>query len=282
MAARGNLGPLDHANRLAVPMAAGRPKSLWKLQRTNFVRLAAVIVFFGAWQGSVSGGLVNPLFLSSPVMVAAKMYEMFADGTIWEHLAATGKVAALGYLISVLIGVPLGTAMGRSTLVRDTLEPFIMAQYSAPTAAFLPLLIIWFGIGLWSKVILVVLGGVFVIIINTQAGVANVDRRLVETAKSFRASEFQILTKIVAPSALPFIIAGLRLAIGRVLIMVVVAELFSSNAGVGYLIFQAGAMYDTTLIFVGVTILALTGVILNGCLRRLERHLAPWNYTDAA
>ncbi len=260
----------------------GRINSVWHQHRTALSRLIVLTLFFGAWEVSVSGGFVNPLFLSSPTMVAIKMYEMFADGSIWVHLWATGKVVVLGYSISVLIGVPLGTLMGRSVLVRDTLEPFIMAQYSAPTAAFLPLLIIWFGIGLWSKVILVVLGGVFVIIINTQAGVANVDRRLIETARSFRASEMQILRKVVAPSALPFIIAGLRLAIGRVLIMVVVAELFAANAGIGYLIFQAGAMYDTTLIFVGVTILAVTGVFLNSCLRRVERRLAPWNQPDAA
>jgi ABC-type nitrate/sulfonate/bicarbonate transport system permease component len=111
--------------------------------------------------------------------------------------------------------------------------------------------------------------------------VANVDRRLIETARSFMAGEFTILRTVVLPSALPFILAGMRLAIGRVLIMVVVAELFAANAGVGFLIFQAGAMYDTTSIFVGVIILSLTGVIANAALRALERKLMPWADTDA-
>lgn len=247
---------------------------------TAFTRTLAVTLFLAAWEGLFLSGSVSPLFFSSPSLIAQGLFKVFKTGEIWPHLAASGHVALLGYLISVGIGIPLGVFMGRSVLARDTLEPFIMAHYSAPTAAFLPLLIIWFGIGLWSKVVLVVMGGIFVIIINTQAGVANVDRRLIETARAFRASEFSILTKIVGPSALPFIITGMRLAIGRVLIMVVVSELFASNVGIGYLIFQAGAMYDTTLIFVGVIILALSGVALNSLLRGLERRLAPWTHTE--
>lgn len=248
--------------------------------KTAFTRTLAVTFFLAAWEALFLSGSVSPLFFSSPSLIAVGMVKMFVSGDIWPHLAASGEVAAIGYLISVGLGIPIGVFMGRSMLARDTLEPFIMAQYSAPTAAFLPLLIIWFGIGLWSKVILVVLGGVFVIIINTQAGVANVDKRLIETARAFRASELSILTKVIAPAALPFIITGMRLAIGRVLIMVVVSELFASNAGIGYLIFQAGAMYDTTLIFVGVIILALTGVLLNSLLRSLEQWLAPWMHSE--
>jgi ABC-type nitrate/sulfonate/bicarbonate transport system permease component len=248
--------------------------------KTAFTRTLAVTLFLAAWEGLFLSGSVSPLFFSSPSLIAVGMVKMFVSGEIWPHLAASGQVALIGYLISVGLGIPIGVFMGRSALARDTLEPFIMAQYSAPTAAFLPLLIIWFGIGLWSKVILVVMGGIFVIIINTQAGVANVDRRLIETARAFRASELSILTKVIAPAALPFIITGMRLAIGRVLIMVVVSELFASNAGIGYLIFQAGAMYDTTLIFVGVIILAFTGVLLNSLLRSLEQWLAPWMHSE--
>ena len=248
--------------------------------KTAFTRTLAVTLFLAGWEALFLSGSASPLFFSSPSLIAVGMVKIFASGEIWPHLAASGQVALIGYLISVGLGIPIGVFMGRSTLARDTLEPFIMAQYSAPTAAFLPLLIIWFGIGLWSKVILVVLGGIFVIIINTQAGVANVDKRLIETARAFRASEISILTKVIAPAALPFIITGMRLAIGRVLIMVVVSELFASNAGIGYLIFQAGAMYDTTLIFVGVIILALTGVALNSLLRSLEQWLAPWMHSE--
>jgi ABC-type nitrate/sulfonate/bicarbonate transport system permease component len=264
------------ARAIGAPAEPAVAAKVWKRHRTAITRTIAVAAFFGVWEWSVRGGGVNPLFLSSPSLVAEQLAEVFADGSIWPHMGASGEIAFWGFALSVLIGVPLGTLMGRTRLARDTLEPFIMAKYSSPTVAFLPLLIIWFGIGAPSKIALVFLGAVFVIIINTEAGVSTVDRRLIETARSFTATELQILVKIVGPAALPFIIAGMRLAIGRVLIMVVVAELFASNAGLGYLIFQAGAAYDTAMIFVGVTILATTGIVLNSLLRGVERRIAPW------
>jgi ABC-type nitrate/sulfonate/bicarbonate transport system permease component len=250
---------------------------LWRRRRTAITRSVAIVLFFGIWEAAVEGGGVNPLFLSSPSIIAGRLADVFADGSIWPHMAASGLVAYWGFLLAIVVGVPLGTLMGRFRLVRDTLEPFIMAKYSSPTVAFLPLMIIWFGIGAPSKIALVFLGAAFVIIINTEAGVSNVDRRLIETAKSFTASELQILVKVVTPAALPYIVAGMRLAVGRVLIMVVVAELFASNAGLGYLIYQAGALYDTAMIFVGVVILAVAGIAFNSALRALERSVAPWS-----
>jgi ABC-type nitrate/sulfonate/bicarbonate transport system permease component len=251
-------------------------RALWRGHRTAITRSIAVALFLGCWQWAVASGAVSPLFLSSPVEIAERLYQVFADGSIWQHIAASGEVAAWGFVLSVLFGVPIGMLMGRVRLARDTLEPFIMAQYSSPIVAFLPLLIIWLGIGVGSKVALVFLGGVFVVIINTEAGVSSVDRRLVETARSFTASEPEILWKIILPAALPFIIASMRLAIGRILIMVVVAELYASTAGLGYLIFQAGAAYDTAMVFVGVALLAGAGITCNALLRAAERRIAPW------
>ena len=250
--------------------------NMWDDHRTAITRTIAIVLVVGVWEWSVASGSVNPLFLTAPSGIFIRLYEVFADGSIWVHIKASFEVVGWGFLLSVVVGVPIGTLMGRSHFARDTLEPFIMAKYSSPTVAFLPLLIIWLGIGIWSKVALVFLGGVFVIIINTASGVANVDKRLIETARSFTANEGEILLKIVAPSALPFIIASMRLAIGRVLIMVVVAELYASTAGLGYLIFQAGAMYDTAMIFVGVVILAASGIVFNSFLRSMERRIAPW------
>lgn len=252
---------------------------MWDRHRTAITRTIAAILFFGGWEWLVRSGAVNPLFISSPTLISLRLYEVFADGSIWPHIRASGEVAGLGFIASVAIGVPIGMLMGRVTLVRDTLEPLIMAKYSSPTVAFLPLLIIWFGLGIWSKVVLVFLGGVLIIIINTEAGVANVDPQLVETAKSFTGNEYQILSKIVIPSAMPFIVTGMRLAVGRILILVVVAELYGSSAGLGYLIFEASAFYDTAMIFVGVIILAAAGMTLNALLRALEMRLTPWTNT---
>jgi ABC-type nitrate/sulfonate/bicarbonate transport system permease component len=253
------------------PLAA-----LWLRRRTPITRALAAFVFLGVWEWAVRSGAVDPLFLSAPSTVALRLYQVFANGTIWPHLAASGLIAFWGFALSVVVGVPIGVVMGRSTLVRDTLEPFIMAQASIPTVALLPLFIIWLGIGISAKVTLVFVGAVFGIIVSTEAGVSNIDRRLIETARSFTATEWAIMTQIVAPAALPYIIAGMRLAVGRVLIMVVVAELYASTAGIGYLIFQAGAGYDTSMIFVGVVILAAVGVICNTLLRAAERRVAPW------
>ncbi len=274
--ARSNLANAGPGHLLLTPRNAGLGATLWRGHRTAITRTIAVVLFLGAWQWAVSSGAVNKLFLSSPFDIADRLYEVFADGSIWPHIFASGEVAAWGFVLSVAVGVPVGMLMGRVRLARDTLEPFIMAQYSSPIVAFLPLLIIWLGIGVASKVALVFLGGVFVVVINTEAGVANVDRRLVETARSFTANEAEILWKVILPAALPFIIASMRLAIGRILIMVVVAELYAATAGLGYLIFQAGAAYDTTMIFVGVVLLAGAGIAFNSMLRWAERRIAPW------
>ncbi len=245
-------------------------------QRANLTRGIAVALALAVWEAIARSGSVNPLFMSSPYQVAAKLVELFGTGSIWRHVWASGQEALFGFALATLVGVPLGIVMGRLPLVRHTLEPFVVALYSSPTVAFLPLLIIWFGVGLWSKVVLIFAGAVVVLIINTEAGVSTVDQRLLEMARSFTANRRQMLARVVLPAAAPFILAGLRLAVGRVLIMVVVAELYASTAGLGHLIFQGAAMYDTTSVFAGVAILAGTGIILNHALRTLERLLAPW------
>jgi ABC-type nitrate/sulfonate/bicarbonate transport system permease component len=265
-----------HAVRPLDPPDASGAAAFWTKHRTAITRTVAVVLFLLVWEGAVRFGGVSPLFLRSPSAVALRLVKVFADGSIWPSLLATANVAAWGAFLSIVVGVPVGVLMGRSTLVRDTLEPFIMGMSSAPIVAFLPLLIIWLGIGPTSKIALVFVGSVFVMIVNTETGVRQIDYRLIETARSFTATEFDILMKIVAPGALPFMIAGVRLAIARVLIMVVVAEFYAATVGIGYLIFQAGSQYDTTLVFVGVVILAGTGVIANAALRALERRIAPW------
>lgn len=249
----------------------------WIKFRSPVTRLVATALFLAVWELAVRAGWVDPLFLSSPSQVAVRLYKVFATDMIWPHLWASGSAAFLGFVTSCLVGIPLGIAMGRSRWVRDALEPFIMAQASIPTVALLPLFIIWLGIGFGARVVLIFTGAVFVIVVSTEAGVSNIDRRLVETARSFTGTEWEILWKVVMPAAIPYIVAGMRLAVARVLIMVVVAELYASNAGIGYLIFQAGASYDTSMIFVGAVILAIAGITLNSLLRAIEHRVAPWS-----
>jgi ABC-type nitrate/sulfonate/bicarbonate transport system permease component len=265
--------------RRALPAPGGAPTdggALWREHRAGATRVLAVVAFLGCWEALARSGAVSPLFLSSPYRVAAKLGQLVGAGALWPHVAASGQVALLGFALAVVVGVPVGVAMGRWSLVRHTLEPFVMAKYASPTVAFLPLLVLGLGIGLWSKVALVFLGAVVVLIINTEAGVASVDRRLVETARAFTASEWAVLTRVMLPAALPFVVAAVRLALGRVLILVVVAEMYASTAGLGHLIFQGAANYDAAQVFAGVVLLAGAGVALNQALRLLERRLAPW------
>jgi ABC-type nitrate/sulfonate/bicarbonate transport system permease component len=240
------------------------------------LRFGVLAAFLTLWEVASRTGLVDPLFASSPSLIAEKFAEMVGDGSLWPHVAATAWVTGAGFGLAILIGTPIGIMMGRSELFNATAEPFVAALYASPQVAFLPLLIIWLGIGFTSKVALVFIGSVIIMIINTETGVAQVDPRLIETARSFTANERQILAKIVLPAALPFILAGMRLAIGRALVMVVVAEIYASNRGLGYLIFQAGGLYDTAQVFVGVGILAAAGVTLTALLRAFERWVAPW------
>jgi NitT/TauT family transport system permease protein len=272
----------------SAPMTAAPPPSRSALARwwdrrgfVNCLRWGALTLFIAAWEGSSRAGWLDPLFASSPSLIVEKLASMIADGSIWPHVLASANIAGLGFGLSVLVGVPMGLAMGRSLPLRATLEPFTIALNASPQVAFLPLLIIWLGIGVASKVALVFLGSFIIMVINTETGVEQVDRRLVETARSFMANERQIMMKVILPSALPYIIAGMRLGVGRALVMVVVAEIYAATKGLGYLIFQAGGLYDTAQVFVGVVILAGAGVILNTFLRWLEKKLAPWQHVQA-
>lgn len=260
--------------------ASSASAALWCEHQAAIVRTAAVLAAVGGWEALARSGAVHPLFLSGPSQVAGRLAQLFASGAIWPHVLVSAQEVLLGFGLAIVVGVPIGAAMGRAPLLRHALEPLVMAKHASPTVAFLPLLIIWLGIGLWSKVALIFLAAVFVLIINTEAGVSGVERRLVETARSFTANEWQVMTKVVLPAATPYILAGLRVAVGRVLIVMVVAEMFASTAGLGHLVFQGAAMYDTTLVFAGVTILAATGIVLNQALRALERRIAPWLQSD--
>jgi len=259
------------------PERRARGKFFSRRRQETIVGAASILFFFAVWEWVVRAGLIDPFFLSAPSAVLATYADLFITSrTIYPHLLTSFYEGAIGLALSIVLGVPVGILMGRVRLARWMLEPFMMALYSTPVVALLPVLILWFGIGLWSKVTLIFLGGFFAVAINTQAGVAGTDPWLLETARSFTAQEYQILCKIVLPSAVPFIIAGIRLAIGRILIMVVVAEMYAAMQGIGYLIMRAGASADTPVLFAGVILLATVGVVLSALLNAAQRRAAPW------
>jgi ABC-type nitrate/sulfonate/bicarbonate transport system permease component len=238
---------------------------------------AAVAVFLAAWElvGNTLQ-LINPMFMSAPSLIWKAAVQLFASGEIWNDLRVSGIEFAWGYLLSILVGVPFGIATGWYKKMAYIFDPFVNAMNATPRVALLPLVIIWLGIGILSKVGIIFLGAVFPILINCRDGVKTTPYNLLTAARSFGATEWQIFRSVVLPSTLPFIITGLRLGVGRALIGVMVGELYAATAGIGFMITVAGATFQTDKVFVGVLIFALTGMISMEILSRLESRFDKW------
>jgi NitT/TauT family transport system permease protein len=243
----------------------------------HILGISAVIIFFVVWElvGNV-WKLVNPLFVSAPSLIWKAGVQLFVSGEIWHHLRVSGVEFFWGYLLSIGVGIPFGIALGWYKRVAYILDPFVGALYATPRISLLPLIIIWLGIGLISKVTLVFLGAVFPVLINTRDGVKTTPNSLLNASRSFGASQWQIFRTVVFPSTIPFILSGLRLAVGRALIGVFVAELFAAQAGIGHLITIAGTTYQTDKVFVGVFIFALSGIVLMELIGRVEKRFDIW------
>jgi len=236
---------------------------------------------------SVAGGLLlwevlsrlvvaNALFLASPSQIAVAIYSLALSGELWRHMAVSGAEFAIGYVIASVIGIGLGLTMASSERAKQALQPWISGLYATPTIALAPLFILWLGIGIWSKVLVVIFLVLFPVTINTEAGLRTTSERLIEMLRSFGANERQIFFKVSLPSALPFILAGLKLGIGRGLIGVVVAELFGSRAGLGRLISQSADAFNMPELFAGVIVLAVAGIAMTAGFGWVERKLVPW------
>src|SRR6202451_1679476 len=200
-------------------------------------RYFAGILWVAAWLGVwdlISRFVVdNALFLAAPSQIAVAIYNLAVTGQLWHHVGVSAAEFALGYVIACVLGIAHGLAMASSATMKRALQPWVSGLYATPTIALAPLFILWFGIGIWSKVIVVITLVLFPVAINTEAGLRTTSERLIEMLRSFGATPRQIFFKVSLPSAVPFILAGLKLGIGRGLIGVVVAELFGSRAGLG-------------------------------------------------
>lgn len=216
------------------------------------------------------------LFFTTPVNVAAAFWQLLSSGELEKHLYISALAFVAGLALSIVVGLPVGILMGRSKMLEALFDPYVTAFNATPRIVFLPLLILWFGIGIWSKIVVVFAGAVFPLLINTYVGVKNVDRVLVNVVKSFGASEWQLMKVVVVPNSLPYIIAGLRLAIGRAILGVVVGEFFGSSRGLGYMIASAATNYKIDVVFVGVGIFMALSLILTLAVKRLEARLASW------
>jgi NitT/TauT family transport system permease protein len=217
------------------------------------------------------------LFLTTPTQALETIWELLLTGELQRHALVSGQAFIAGYVIGCAAGLLIGLAMGVSPRANAALGPWVSGLYATPVIAITPLLILWFGIGVWSKIAVVISLVIFPMIINTDAGVRSTDRALIDAARSFGASQLQIFTKVCLPSAMPFVLAGLKMAVGRGLIAVVVGELFGARAGLGFMIQQAAEVFAMPRLFAGVIVLAAAGILLTALFNRLERVLVPWN-----
>jgi ABC-type nitrate/sulfonate/bicarbonate transport system permease component len=237
----------------------------------------SVSLFLFVWElvGNVFQ-LINPMFMSAPSLIWKAAVQLFGSGEIWNDLSVSGIEFGWGYFLSILVGVPFGIAIGWYKKFAYICDPFVNAMNATPRVALLPLIIIWLGIGILSKIGIIFLGAVFPLIINTRDGVKTTPVSLLNAARSFGASEWQLFRSVVVPSTVPFILTGLRLAIGRALIGVMVGELYAATAGIGFMITVAGATFQTDKVFVGVLIFALSGMIATDVIDRIERRFDKW------
>jgi NitT/TauT family transport system permease protein len=225
---------------------------------------------------------VNPLFLSSPSAIAVAFYELVRSGELVSAIFTSLLSFAMGVFFAIAVGITVGVAMGRIRMVEYVLEPYVNALYSTPSIALIPLFILWFGVGLASKVIIIFTLSVFIVIINTFTGVKNLSQSVIDIGAAFGASERQIFWKVVLPAALPFIMTGLRLAVGRAILAMIVAEFFTSIVGLGGMIVKYGNFFQTAKMFVPIIVVSLLGVGFVELIKYIERKLAPWKETERA
>lgn len=238
------------------------------------IRLVSLLIVLGGWE--YFGRQTNPILFTYPTAVSQAAVKMIASGELWKYLSQSLIVLFAGLGLASVFGIALGLAMARFRVIDIALDTYITALYSIPSVALVPVLVLWFGFEITAKTAVVFLFTFFPIVINTYQGVKNVDERLLEVGRAFRCGERDLWLHIVLPAALPFIVAGLRLAIGRGLIGMVLADLYTAITGIGYLIARYASTYRTDAMFVPIVTLGLLGISLTSLLRFVERRIAPW------
>lgn len=245
--------------------------------RRHLIAAASTIVLLIVWE--LYGRSVNPVLFTYPTAIARAFVNMVADGTLLAATGHTMAVMAIGAIIGSVIGIILGLWAGRNETFAAMIEIPLNALYAVPAVALIPVIVIWFGYGDVAKVVVVFFFTVFPVLINTMRGVQEVDPDLLEVSRSFCSSESKLWKDLLLPSALPYIVTGLRLAIGRALIGIIVAEFFTAITGLGNLIVTNANNFQTARMFVPIVLLSVIGVVLTALLGLLEGRMAPWRRT---
>ena len=243
---------------------------------SNWLGVVGALGFFSAWEFSTRLEILNPFYFPPFSKIIVKGYELFANGSIWEHMWFSLTNFAIGFIVSAVLGVVLGVPMGWYRNIAKAVDPLLSGIYATPLIALLPLIIMLFGLGPVSKIIMTVLAAVFPILINTMTGIANTDHRLITMARAFGAKDSTVLLKVSIPGSLPYIVAGMRVALGRALVYIVVAEQYGAAMGLGYLTSVAAQRFQMAAMFVPIVIIAGLGASLNELLKAVEGRLERW------
>jgi ABC-type nitrate/sulfonate/bicarbonate transport system permease component len=238
----------------------------------NGVLLLTLII----WQALWSAHKLSPLFMSGPSAIAIRFWDDLVHGHLLQDLAYSGKNFAVGFVLAAVVGIVFGVLIGWYKKLEMITGPFTSALYATPRVAMVPLIIIWFGIGMWSKVFIVFITAVFPILINTIGGIQAVDRDLLKCARAFCATDRQIFTTLAIPGAVPFILTGIRQGVALGLIGVVVGEMFGGSQGIGFMVAYGGQTFATDTLFVGVLIIAIAGIVLTAVAAQLEKRFSRW------
>jgi NitT/TauT family transport system permease protein len=235
---------------------------------------ASISLMLLAWE--FFGRDINPIFGSYPTAIFGAFVDLVRNGKLAAALFESVQPFLVGYILAIVIGVPLGLVVGRFRVMEAAIGILVTAGYAMPLVALVPLLILWLGLGFKVKVAVVFLMALFPICINTWLGVAAVPKTLIEVGKSFVASDSVILRRIVLPAMLPYIMAGIRLAVGRAVVGMVIAEFFTTISGLGAIIINSANNFDTATMFVPIIVLMLLAIGLNSLIGWVERKVAPW------
>jgi sulfonate transport system permease protein len=255
------------------------------LQRNGFSRtmitiaqIALLAVVLSGWQAGVALKLLDPFFFSRPSDILGRILEWGTSGMLWGHLAVTLQESLLGLVLGAALGIVFGFGLARSFFAAHVLDPYIKMLNAVPRVVLAPMFLLWFGLGIWSKVALAVTLVFFVMFFSTFQGVRDADRVLVDNVRMLGASERQLVRHVLVPSALTWIFSSLQTSLGFAMVGAVVGEYLGAARGLGYVISQAEGTFDTTGVFAGMTVLAVVVVIISAAVTRLERWLLRWKY----
>ncbi|WP_410211551.1 taurine ABC transporter permease TauC [Aquirhabdus sp.] len=259
-----------------------KPKVLSLRLNTLLISATTLLGVLLIWWLITTLGWIKPLFLPAPSTVLARFLSLSSDGylgtSLWQHTGASLRRISLALLAAILIAVPTGIAIGQSRVIRGIIDPLVEFYRPIPPLAYLPLIVIWFGIGEFSKILLIYLAIFAPIFIATSTGVLAVDQKKLLAAKSLGATQSQLIRYVVIPSALPQILTGIRIGLGVGWSTLVAAELIAATQGLGFMVQSAAQLLQTDVVIVGILIIAIIAVTLELGLRALQKRLVPWDY----